>query len=158
MNSHAQVITDGQNPIPVSDSLSVYRSTPIARLNLVRGGIPAVEAKALLAHLDIPQAVMLGALRLPVATLNRKAKAKDLLSPEESERIVAVSRLIGQVTAMVNESGVSEDFDPSEWLSDWLQAPLPAFGGERPIAFLDTMEGFNLVSNTLSQMQSGAYA
>ena len=36
--------------------------------------------------------------------------------------------------------------------------PVPALGGARPIDLMDTMEGQALVSTTLAQLQSGAYA
>ena len=37
-------------------------------------------------------------------------------------------------------------------------ADMPALGGARPIDLMDTMEGQALVSTTLAQLQSGAYA
>ncbi|MEO9190059.1 MAG: MbcA/ParS/Xre antitoxin family protein [Acetobacteraceae bacterium] len=43
-------------------------------------------------------------------------------------------------------------------MSHWLNDPLPALGGARPIDLMDTMEGQTLVSTTLAQLQSGAYA
>ena len=43
-------------------------------------------------------------------------------------------------------------------MSHWLNGPLPALGGARPIDLMDTMEGQALVSATLARIQSGAYA
>lgn len=140
------------------DSLSIFYSTPADRINLIRSGVSAQDAKRLLARLDIPQNLVLESLKLPTATVNRKAKEDANLSLEDSERIIGVSRLIGQVDAMVRQSGDSSDFDPAQWLSGWLQQPLPALGGARPLDFIDTMEGLGMVSGLLNQMQSGAYA
>ena len=72
--------------------------------------------------------------------------------------MLGLAKLVGQLEAMVEESGDPEGFDALGWLSDWLREPLPALGGNRPIGFLDTMEGQAVVSQALAQMQSGAYA
>ena len=100
----------------------------------------------------------LKALDLPVATFNKKVKANAKLSPAESERVVGFVRLVGQVEDMVEASADSSGFDARAWLARWLTEPLPAFGNARPIDFLDTMEGQSLVSRTLAQVASGAYA
>ena len=67
-------------------------------------------------------------------------------------------KLVGQLEAMVEESGDPDSFDAPGWLSRWLREPLPALGGDKPINLLDTMEGQALISRALAQMQSGAYA
>ena len=67
-------------------------------------------------------------------------------------------KLVGQIEAMVEESGNPDRFDAPEWLSRWLREPLPALGGDKPINLLDTMEGQALVSRALAQMQTCAYA
>lgn len=66
--------------------------------------------------------------------------------------------LIGHLEAMVQESGDPNGFDPAAWMARWLNEPLPALGGARPIDLMDTMEGQALVSTVLAQLQSGAYA
>jgi uncharacterized protein (DUF2384 family) len=59
---------------------------------------------------------------------------------------------------MVQDSGNPKGFDLAAWISRWLNDPVPALAGARPIDLLDTMEGQALVSTTLAQLQSGAYA
>lgn len=98
------------------------------------------------------------ALKLSQATVNKKAKQDQALSPDESERVIGVAKLVGQLQAMIEESGNPEGFDAAAWLSQWLREPVPALGGARPFDLMDTMEGQALVSRTLAQMQSGAYA
>lgn len=88
---------------------------------------------------------------------NRRVKGKD--KPQlAGERVLCGARLFGQVQNIVEESGDPQGFDASAWMSRWLNEPLPAFGGVRPLDLLDTIEGEALVSNTLSQMKGGAYA
>ena len=67
-------------------------------------------------------------------------------------------RLLGQLQAMLQESGNPEGFDASAWLSVWMSTPVPAFGGARPLDLMTTMTGQATVSQLLAQMQSGTYA
>jgi uncharacterized protein (DUF2384 family) len=94
---------------------------------------------------------------LPRATVVRKIKNGETLSPEQSERVIGLERLIGQVAVMVAESGDPAGFDAEQWVGEWLECPLPALGGAKPAEFMDTMEGQELVSKLLAQSQSGAY-
>ena len=125
---------------------------------MIRRGILASEAKRMFADLLIGREASLKALNLSTATVNKKAKDGDTLSPEESERIVGFAKLVGQLEAMVQDSGNPTDFNARAWMARWLTEPFPAFGGVRPIDLVDTMEGQGLVSAALAKMQSGAYA
>ncbi len=138
--------------------LDYYRADPAERIRLVKDGVAVGMAKRLVRDLRLDQGVLFPALNLAVATVNRKAQRNEPLSSDEGERVVGVAKLVGQVQAMVEESGEPDGFDAEAWLSHWLLQPVPALGGERPLDLLDTMEGQALVSRALSQMQSGAYA
>ncbi len=138
----------------LGDYSGLHRSAALERINMVRAGISALDAKHLLAALAIPAP----ALDLSVSTLNRRAKASGVLQTDEGERILGLARLVGQVQTMVEESGDPDGFDAEEWTSRWLMEPVPALGGVKPIDLLDTMEGQTLVADALARLQSGAYA
>lgn len=138
--------------------LPVYRASPMERIAMIKHGILATEVKRLFAELPIGQGAGFKALNLSTATVNKKARNGETLSPEESERIVGFARLVGQLEAMIQESGDPTNFDAGAWMARWLTEPLPAFAGARPADFLDTMEGQGLVSAALAKIQSGAYA
>ncbi len=138
--------------------LSVYRASPLERISLIKQGIPATEAKRLFGDLLIGQGVGFKALNLSAATVNKKAKQGGVLSPEESERVVGFAKLVGQLEAMIQDSGDPAGFNAHAWMARWLTEPLPAFGGARPADLLDTMEGQGLVAVALARLQSGAYA
>ena len=138
--------------------ITIYRATPLERINLIRRGIRASEAKRLFAELPIGQGAGFKALNLSTATVNKKARQGDTLSPEESERIVGFAKLVGQLEAMLQDSGDPANFNARAWMARWLTEPLPAFGGARPADLMDTMEGQGLVSAALEKIQSGAYA
>ena len=137
---------------------TLYRATPQERISLIKQRVRAADAKHLFADLTISQGAGFKALNLATATVNKKAKQGDLLTPEESERVIGVAKLVGQVEIMLEESGATPGFDPRAWLARWLTEPLAAFGGTRPADLLDTMEGQGLVATALAQVQSGAYA
>lgn len=138
--------------------VDLFRAAPVDRIEFIKAGVSARKVKFLITELHFDQQVMLEALSLKTATVNRKAARNELLSVEEGERVVGLAKLVGQLEAMIEESGGSEDFDAPSWLSGWLREPLPALGGAKPVDFLDTMEGQMLVSRALGQIQSGAYA
>lgn len=138
--------------------VDLFRAAPVERIEFIKAGVSARKVKILITELHLDQNVMFDALSLKTATVNRKAARDEVLSVEESERVVGLAKLVGQLEAMVEESGTGEDFDAPTWLSRWLREPLPALKGAKPIDFLDTMEGQALVSRALAQIQSGAYA
>ncbi len=138
--------------------ITIYRATPLERINLIRRGVRAAEAKRLFAELPIGQGAGFKALNLSTATVNKKARHGETLSPEESERIVGFAKLVGQLEAMIQDSGDPANFDSRAWMARWLTEPLPAFGGARPADLMDTMEGQGLVAAALEKIQSGAYA
>jgi len=138
--------------------LTLYSAPVMTRIEWAKAGVGARDAKVILGQLRVPQGEALAALRIPAATVNRKARTNAALSPAEAERVLGVGRLLGQVQALVQESGDPEGFDASAWLSSWMATPVPALGGFRPLDLMDTMTGQALVSRVLSQMQSSAYA
>lgn len=138
--------------------MEIYRASPADRIRLIKAGVPAAKAKRMISDLHFDQGVLLGALNLKTATVNRKAASDESLSPEESERVIGIAKLVGQLQAMLEESGAPDGFDAPKWLSQWLREPLPALGGQRPVDLIDTMEGQAVVAQSLGQIQSGAYA
>ena len=135
-----------------------YRANPLDRIAIIRGRVPAAYVVALTQSMQIPKERLYSILDLARATIDRKIQKRQRLSQEESERILAVVRLIGQADTMVQESGDPTGFDAPRWTAEWLQGPHPALGGRTPGELLDTADGRALVSDLLARQQSGAYA
>jgi putative toxin-antitoxin system antitoxin component (TIGR02293 family) len=131
---------------------------PQERIGAIKQGVPALHVGALAERMGIPKELLIDTLRLSRATVNRKARREEPLSQDESERVLGVEYLIGQVENMVMESGNLEGFDAARWISGWLNSPLPALNNETPASYMDTIEGQKMVSNLLAMAQSGAYA
>lgn len=92
------------------------------------------------------------------ATVQRKTSRRKLLSADESSRVLGISRLIGQVRALVEQSGDASGFDAARWVAGWLDQPLPALSGIAPAQLMDTAEGQAIVAQVVARMQSGVYA
>lgn len=137
---------------------ALYHASPVDRIGFIKRGVDARDLKRFIAAMHVDQKVMFDALNLKTATVNKKAASNQALSAEDSERVLGLAKLVGQLEDMVEESGDAVGFNAPEWLSSWLRQPLPALGGVNPIDLLDTMEGQALVSRTLAQIQSGAFA
>lgn len=128
------------------------------RIRLVREGVPAELIDDLGTAMHVPRIQLLDWMGLPEATIKRRIRDVQPLSRPEGEQALAMTRLIRQVQRMVDESGDSTNFDAALWLAQWLAEPNPALGGVPPGQYMDTAEGFMLISDTLARMQSGAYA
>lgn len=138
--------------------LNWYRLGPTDRIGVLRQGVPASLITDTEARMHLSRQALCRMLGLPVSTIQRRLTQAASLNLDESERLMGLHQLIGQVEAMVDEAGDSDGFDAARWLADWLNRPNPALGHALPADFLDTAEGRQLVSRLLSMMRSGAYA
>lgn len=144
--------------VRATSPLEVFRATPMQRVQLLQAGLSARDAKSILAALEMPARQAFQSINVSCGAVNRKARRGETLAVPEAERVLGVAKLIGQVHQMVEESGEAAGFSAAAWLSSWLVQPLPAFGGARPLEFLDTIEGQALIANSLRQMQGGVHA
>lgn len=130
----------------------------MARIDLVREGVPANILDYLPRWLGLSRERLLTMLGLPRATIDRKLREHRVLSQDESERVLGLIRLFSMVERMMEESSQIQKFDSGRWLGSWLDRPNPALGGRRPGSLIDTVEGRDLVGTLVSRMQSGAYS
>lgn len=119
----------------------------------IRSGVPAQRVGELSSAMDIPKEALMDSLGLSRATINRKVQLDQALSPGESERVMGMQSLIGQVQAMIDAES-APDFDAAKWLAQWLAAPLPALGGNTPGSYMDTVEGQKYVSNCQQRLKT----
>ena len=138
--------------------VELFRADPMDRVTLVKAGVPAADFVVLASNMNMAKERLASTLGLARATVDRKIRDNKMLSPDESSRVLGMASLVGQVQSLVAESGQPLDFDAGEWVSNWLEQPVPALGGRRPAELMDTPEGQGIVSRLVAQMQSGAYA
>jgi putative toxin-antitoxin system antitoxin component (TIGR02293 family) len=135
-----------------------FRASPFERIWIIKNRVPAKYVLTLTIGMKMPKETLYGSLNLARATIDRKVVKKELLNQDESERVLAVAKLVGQAENIVQESGVEEGFKAAQWVAAWLQRPHPALGGKRPGELMDTADGRGLVTDLLAQQQSAAYA
>lgn len=140
------------------DFVTMFHTDPMERIQLIKKGVPAKTVDVMAKRMAMPKEKLVSTLGLARATVDRKARENKPLSNDESSRVIGMGRLVGQVQAMVEESGNPENFNAAAWVASWLDRPLPALGGQRPGEFMDTSDGQALVSDLIARMQSGAYA
>lgn len=88
------------------------------------------------------------AVRIAPRTLTRRRKEKKL-SPEESDRLVSVARLLAQ-TFELFEGNVEAGLG-------WLQNPNRALGGLSPIEVAATETGTREVENLIGRLEHGVF-
>lgn len=135
-----------------------FRASPLERIRIIKQRVPAKYVQTLTVSMKMPKETLYGTLNLARATIDRKVLRKELLNQDESERVLAITKLVGQADSIVRESGVAEGFSAAEWIAGWLQRPHPALGGKRPGELMDTADGRDLVTDLLARQQSGVYA
>jgi putative toxin-antitoxin system antitoxin component (TIGR02293 family) len=135
-----------------------YTFDPNERVAMVKEGVPSHFVLVISRNMAIPKDRLYSTIGVARATMNRKVRDKKVLNPDESERVVGLARLEGQVESIVSESGSPEGFDAAKWTATWLEEPQPALGGQRPAELMDTAEGRAMVSDLVARMQSSAYA
>jgi putative toxin-antitoxin system antitoxin component (TIGR02293 family) len=136
----------------------LYAIDPLDRIRLVKEGAPADLVTFLVDDMAITKDRLYTIAGVARATIDRKLRSGTRLNQDESERIIGVARLVGQAGQIVAESGDAKRFDAGKWVAAWLDRPSSALGGRKPADLMDTSDGRELVSDLLSQMQSGAYA
>ena len=137
---------------------SLYPFDAIERVEMVKEGVPARILVLISEDMAMPKDKLYTTIGLARATVNRKLREQQVLSQDESERVLGIARLVGQVSTMVKESGNPEGFDAAKWVAMWLDQPQPALGGKRPAELMDTADGRSIVSDLIARMQSAAYA
>lgn len=158
--------TPSAGPTTVAEPVVAYlvsatmmaQAPSVERVHAIRAGLPAQSLVEMAQALTMPRDRLYATLRFPRATVERKIRNGESLSPEQTERVIGLSRLIGQVATMVAQSGNPEGFDAPRWVGAWLDRPLPALGGGKPGDYMDTMEGQGLVARLLDQSLTGVYA
>jgi putative toxin-antitoxin system antitoxin component (TIGR02293 family) len=136
----------------------VHNIDPMVRTGLVKLGLPAGMMTIVAKDMGVGNEKLSQTIGVKRSTMARKIEKQEVLNLDESDRVMAMARLIGQVKAMVMESGTVAGFDAGKWVARWIEKPAPALGGKRPAELLDTTEGREIVSALVAKMQSGAYA
>lgn len=125
---------------------------------LVTHGMKPWVIKRVASDLNIEISRFVDSLKISRSTYHRKIKNASSLNVYESERVLGVAKLVGQVKAMLADNEAAEGFDAAAWVGNWLEEPLPALGNRKPIEWMESSSGREFVLQLLVQAQTGSYA
>ncbi|MCU0776554.1 MAG: DUF2384 domain-containing protein [Akkermansiaceae bacterium] len=124
------------------------KSTPSAMMRRIRQGLPAESFVQAAERLGVSQEVLANKLGLVARTLNRKRKAGEKLSAQESERILRVARVWNQARNL---------FRGDDAIAEWLLRPCASLGQESPLDLLDTDVGTAEVEGLIAGLAYGNF-
>lgn len=149
---------DGERVIPYA---ALRSKLPNESSEIVRARVEAMAVKIMAGDLNMDQSILADALRIPRSTLSRKLARRELLSSEDSAKILGVAQLVGEAERILAESGDPQrmqDFSAVAWMGEWLRSPIGALGFRPPLDYLDNPFSQALVMQLLGRIQSGAYS
>jgi len=98
---------------------------------------------------DLPAAAFAELLQIPARTFHRR-KAEGRLRPDESDRLLRFTRLFGKALELF-EGDVAA-------ARAWIEHPLAALGGARPIELAQTGPGAGEVEMLIGRLEHGVFA
>ena len=117
-------------------------------IDFIREGLPKQAILSVLQNTSISRTQLSWILHISARQLNRYAD-EDRLSPEQSNFLYELSRLYIRATDILGDRTTADN---------WLHRANIALNDKPPIEMLDTVEGFRLVDDVLSQIEYGFYS
>lgn len=116
-------------------------------MKLVETGVPKATIRYLAESLGIDTKLLIE--YLPVTNRNlQRYQDTDLLNDVVSDHIVALAELFAY-----GEEAMGRDY-----FRDWLQGTILALGNERPIEFLKTHKGIEIIHDEIGRIVHGIFA
>jgi putative toxin-antitoxin system antitoxin component (TIGR02293 family) len=119
--------------------------SPEELIERVRGGLPFAALSGVMRQYGIARSVLGGILHLSPRNFLRRKEQKRL-SPEESDRLYRLARVIAHANRVFE--------DPNE-SADWIQTSNVALGKQQPLTLLDTDIGVQQVDQVLGRIEHG---
>lgn len=131
---------------------------PMQQVSVAQAGVSSGIPQLVAQEMGIPKTRLYRTIGLAPATVSRNKRQEKALNQDDSERVLGILSLIGQVERIVKESGEPEGFDAGKWVAAWLERPQPALDGRRPAELMDSATGRQIVTDLVARIQSGAYS
>jgi len=138
--------------LALKPATSAKLRAPLDWVELIRKQLPAAAViDSITEATGLSQAELIRSLGLVERTIVRRKQGSELLTQDESEKLVRLARVIDRACCQVfggkNDSGL-----------DWLRSSNPSLDGNRPLDLLDTDIGAQLVLDTLGRIEHGVFA
>lgn len=116
-------------------------------IEVVRSGITKGAYERIVTTTGIPSDDLADMLHISPRTL-RRYEGRQILPPEQSERIVEIARLY---------SRGEEVFGDLERFKEWMGRPQLVFGRKSPTSLLDTSIGIGMITDELGRIEHGIF-
>jgi putative toxin-antitoxin system antitoxin component (TIGR02293 family) len=120
---------------------------PAELIRRIQKGLRFSELETLQSTIDLPFEQLAAKLAISRSTLQRR-KAAGRLSPDESDKVMRLSRLLEHATNV---------FGDIEKARAWLKFPQRGLGGAVPLDYAETEVGAREVDNLLGRIDYGVY-
>jgi putative toxin-antitoxin system antitoxin component (TIGR02293 family) len=121
---------------------------PTELIRKIQKGLRFSELETLQNSIDLPFEQLAAKLAISRSTLQRR-KAAGRLSPDESDKVMRLSRLLEHATKV---------FGDVEKARAWLKHPQYGLGGAVPLDYAETEIGAREVDNLLGRIDYGVYS
>jgi putative toxin-antitoxin system antitoxin component (TIGR02293 family) len=121
---------------------------PSDLIRQIQKGLRFSELETLQHSIDMPFEQLAAKLSISRSTLQRR-KAAGRLSPDESDKVMRLSRLLEHATNV---------FGDIEKARVWLKFPQRGLGGAVPLDYAETEVGAREVDNLLGRIDYGVYS
>src|SRR5438128_11348263 len=121
---------------------------PAELIRQIQKGLRFSELETLQNTIDLPFEQLAAKLAISRSTLQRR-KAAGRLSPDESDKVMRLSRLLEHATTV---------FGDIEKARAWLKFPQRGLGGAVPLDYAETEVGAREVDNLLGRIDYGVYS
>lgn len=146
--SHSYTIAEA-DPLQVNEPGVAYGSS-FNRLAAIRKGLPSSAIERMSERARMPVRQVLGYMRMPQTTYNKKLRANEPLDAHHSEQLLVLSDLIQLGLEVFNQEAPK--------FFSWLNAPNQSLGGLTPESLFDTLTGMQEVKNCLMRLEYGNMA
>jgi len=120
---------------------------PTELIRKIQKGLRFSELETLQNSIDLPFEQLAAKLAISRSTLQRR-KAAGRLSPDESDKVMRLSRLLEHATNV---------FGDIERARAWLKFPQRGLGGAIPLDYAETEVGVREVNNLLGRIEYSVY-
>lgn len=148
---HMEVVMSVIYSDPALEPLSLFgleAHTAEEGIRQLEHGLPAEGWGALAAALGVSEKDLAEVVQIPLTTLARR-KRSGSFTPEESERLYRLARLVSQARATFRTGG---------GVARWFSNPNRALGGKTPLEYASTPIGAEEVERVLDRILDGGPA
>jgi len=117
-------------------------------ISLIRDGVPMKALENIVEIAGLTLIEISNIIRTSDRTL-RRYTAKHKLNAEQSERVIELAKLY---------SRGEEVFGNLDAFKEWMNSTVLALGNKKPISFLDTSMGIEMLLNELGRIEHGIFA